>query len=178
MAAAPPPRPPMGQAPMGPPMGQIVSQDRPHERPAGARRPGTRASTTSYARTLAPLVGMSIVVVVLIAGITAWISSAQERTASPPVPRPAAVPSSSAPPSAVAPTTKVKAPTPKPKPKAVVPKTTVPKATVAPKPTVEPKASATKPPVASAKPDPADADTPDGNGEQAQTCTGLFCPQN
>lgn len=190
----------LGAPPPRPPMGQVVSQDRPHERPpSGGRRPAAGASTSSYVRTLAPLVGMSIVVVVLIAGITAWISSLQERTAAPPAPRPAAVPSATvAPsPSAVAPTTKVKPTTVKPKPKAVTPTTKVaPKTTAAPKPTTPSRSAAAKPPAADTAEPGGQAQNPDGTGTGTgtetgagqnadntdadaprQSCTGILCPR-
>ncbi|MDN5861691.1 MAG: hypothetical protein L0H84_24080, partial [Pseudonocardia sp.] len=66
----------MPVSPPRPPMGRLTPQDRPH---VGTRRRGTHAGAASYARALVPVVGMSIIVVVLIAGITAWVSSAQAR---------------------------------------------------------------------------------------------------
>jgi hypothetical protein len=154
-------------------MGQIVSQDRPNERPqVGGRRPVRRTGAASYARSLAPLVGMSIVVVVLIAGITAWISSFQERPAAPPAPRPAAGATTSASPfpsSAVVPSTAPKVVTPKPKPKVVAPTKVVPP--VSPTKAAVPTSAAQK--TTKVAPEPANGPTADpANGDaEGRTCT-------
>ena len=173
----PPPRPPIGQ-PMGqpsrPPMGQIVTQDRPHDRPpAGGRRPVRRVGAAAYARSLAPLVGMSIVVVVLIAGITAWISSFQERPAAPPAPRPAAGATATASPfpsSAVVPSTAPKVVTPKPKPKVVAPTKVVPppSSTKAAAPTSAAQKTTKAAPVV---PNNGPTEGPDNGDAEGRTCT-------
>ncbi|MGI5129324.1 hypothetical protein ACQEVB_21135 [Pseudonocardia sp. CA-107938] len=176
----PPPRPPMGH-PMEdsyPGMGPVVSQDRPH---SGPRRPVKRTGAASYARSLAPLVGMSIVVVVLIAGITAWISSTQDRSAAPPAPRPAAglttAPVAPFPSSAVVPSSAPKVVTPKPKPKAVTPSKVVPPPAPSSK-AAAPTSAAQKTSKAPVEPpNNGQTDTPE-EPDRGQTC-GLFaCTQN
>ncbi|WP_073458203.1 hypothetical protein [Pseudonocardia thermophila] len=159
-----PPRPPMGPHPDATALaGPIVVQDRPHERPyVGSRRPA-RTGAAAYAKSLAPLVGMSIVVVVVIAGVTAWISSFQERE-TPTVPRPAAdITAPAAPITTVAPSPKVST-SAKPKAKAVAPTTKAPAKTTtkAPVTTTAPKATTTQRGVApsSGASSSADEDTP------------------
>ncbi len=180
----PPPRPPMGQQmdqPQRPPMGQIVTQDRPHERPhVNGRRPVRRTGAASYARSLAPLVGMSIVVVVLIAGITAWISSFQERPAAPPAPRPAAGTTTTASPfpsSAVVPSKAKVTPTPKPKAK-VTPTKVVPPAT--PSKVAPPAATSAvqQKPTKAVEPTGGPTNGADDNAEPEQTCTIFGCSPN
>jgi hypothetical protein len=172
----------MGQQmdqPQRPPMGQVVTQDRPHERPhVGGRRPVRRTGAASYARSLAPLVGMSIVVVVLIAGITAWISSFQERPAAPAVPRPAAGTTTSASPfpsSAVVPSAPKVAPTQKPKAK-VTPTKVVPPATSS---KVAPPAATSavqQKPTKAVEPTGGQTNNPADNGDaNEQTCTIFGC---
>jgi hypothetical protein len=175
----PPPRPPMGaqmDQPQRPPMGQVVTQDRPHERPpAGGRRPVRRTGAASYARSLAPLVGMSIVVVVLIAGITAWISSVQERPAAPPAPRPAAGTTTTASPfpsSAVVPSAP-KA-TPKPKPKATAPAKVVPPVTSSKAANAAPTSATQKTTQAVRPSNVKPSETPDDTTNNTENCGGLF----
>jgi hypothetical protein len=172
----------MGQQmdqPQRPPMGQIVTQDRPHERPpVNGRRPVRRTGAASYARSLAPLVGMSIVVVVLIAGITAWISSFQERPAAPAVPRPAAGTTTSASPfpsSAVVPSAPKVAPTQKPKAK-VTPTKVVPPAATSSKAAAPAATSAAQKSTKAAEPTGGQTNDPADNGDaNEQTCTIFGC---
>lgn len=176
----PPPRPPMGaqmDQPQRPPMGQIVTQDRPHERPhVNGRRPVRRTGAASYARSLAPLVGMSIVVVVLIAGITAWISSFQERPAAPPAPRPAVGTTTTASPfpsSAVVPSAP-KA-TPKPKPKPTPPAKVVPPVTSSKPANPAPTSAAQKTTQPARTTSAPASDGADDNAETERNCTLLGC---
>jgi hypothetical protein len=175
---SPPSQPPQSQPPRPPVRPADVEQDTSLMPP---RRPRQQSEDkTNYVRTLAPLVGMSVVVVVVIAAIMAWISSLQE-PASPALT--ANRPTATAPPAPATSTTVAPTTT---KPKAsitrTVPKTTttraVPKTTVPAEPAV-PGAGAGGPSAVA----PTTAADPSANGDNGgetgstpatTTCTRLF----